>query len=355
MSSLSLLQEIYRHQKVDYVVCDSARRVADYSPGLIRYIQRSSGPLRGQPLDRLFDLFSGMEKDLDQVAAGQLPELAIEKIHAPAGEQAGTYFSLRIFPYLQGLLVLVVDVTEEAILEQRVTQQRNELDLLSGQLVRSRAQLDDLLHRFVPTRIADKIVSRPQQVQLGGEKRFISVLFADMRSFTQLAEILSPENLLDLLNQHFGILGEVLTQHGGVITNYGGDMVMAVFNALADQPDHALQAVRAGLEIQKTLQHLFENPRSGMPFVFDFGVGINSGWGVVGYLGYENRLEYTALGETINIASRFSGIARAGQVLLGETTWQLAAGKIRTVCLGDVTLRGRDEPVLAYEAVDVED
>jgi adenylate cyclase len=249
------------------------------------------------------------------------------------------------------LLALVQDVTHEGILEQRVTHQRNDLDLLSAQLARSRSQLDDLLHRFVPTQVADRIILRPQQVQLGGDKRLITALFADMRGFTQLSEVVTPEMMLDMLNQHFDLLGQVISQHGGVITNYAGDMIMAIFNAPDDQPDHAAQATQAGLEIQKTLRSLYEKPRLGMPFVFDFGVGINSGSAVVGYLGYENRLEYTAIGEAINIASRFSGVAQAGQVLVGELTNQLLGGKIKTKSLGYVTLRGKYEPVLAHEAL----
>ncbi len=352
MSSLSLFQEIFKRQKIDYVVCDSSRRVAEYSAGVIRYAQRISGPLRGQPLERLFDLLSGMGSDLDQVIQGKLPRLAIEKIHNSPGDQAENYFSLRIYPFQSGLLVLLVDVTDEAVLEQRVTQQRNELDLLSGQLARSRAELDDLLHRFVPSPVADQIVLQPRKVEVGGEKRFITALFADMRGFTQLSEVSSPEMMLDMLNQHFDLLGRVLSSYGGVITNFAGDSILAIFNAPNEQPDHAHQATLAGLEIQKTLRDLYKEPRLGMPFVFDFGVGINSGWAVVGYLGYEQRLEYTAIGDLINVTARLSGVAKAGQVLLTSATQQLVAGKIKTKILGDVTLRGRYEPVQVYEVLE---
>ena len=112
-----------------------------------------------------------------------------------------------------------------------------------------------------------------------------------------------------------------------------------------------MQAIQAGIEIQSTLRSLNEKPRIDMPFVFDFGVGINTGWAVVGYLGYESRLEYTAIGESINIASRFSGVARAGQVLLGTLTHELLHGRVRTQSLGEMTLRGKNEMVLVYEAL----
>ena len=351
MASLGLYQEIFKQQKLDYALCDINRSLVEYSPGLMRYAQRASGPLRGQPIENLFDLLIGMEPDLDQLIHKQIPPIAIEKIHHRLTNGESLYFSLRISPYQNGLLVLIMDVTEEALLEQRITQQRNQLDLLSTQLTQSRAKIDDLLHRFIPAPIADQITSSSQQVQLGGEKRQVSALFADMRGFTQVSAWLDPESLLGILNQHFSILGNVIFSHGGLITNYAGDMLMVIFNALDDQPDHALLATQTAIEIQATLSSLQKNPRSGMPFVFDFGIGINTGEAVMGYLGFENRFEYTAIGENINIASRLSGVASAGQILISEDTFQKLEGQINARSLGAMSLRGRNETLLAYEVL----
>ena len=350
LSSLALNQEIIQRQKLEYAVCDEKLRVVDHSPNLIQYV-RASGPLHGQGIDQLVDLLMGMDDDLGMVVRKELPEIVIEKIGHQFENGESGYFTLRIIPYLGGLLALMQDVTAEGVLEQRVTQQRNELNLLGAQLARSRAELDYLLRRFVPAQVADRIISKPSQVRLGGEKRLVTALFADMRGFTQLAEVVAPEVMLDMLNQHFDLLGKVITRHGGVITNYAGDMVMAIFNAHEDQPDHAVQATRAGLEIVSTLRALNENPRIDMPSVFDFGVGINTGWSVAGYLGYESRLEYTAIGISINVASRFSGLARAGQVLLGAHTHELLNGRVKTQSLGAMTVRGKNESVQVYEAL----
>lgn len=349
MNGLSLMQAIVKHQKLEYIVCDSALRVLEYSPGVIRYMRRPSGPLRAQSVTQFFDVLIGMETDLRQVAEGTLPQLTIEKIESVDDSHARRYVSFRIYPYQGGLLVLLVDVTDEALLEQRVTQQRNELDLLSSQLARSRAELDDLLHRFVPSVVADQMISNPRQVKTGGEKRFITALYADMRGFTPLSEALAPEALMELLNQHFELLGRVIESEGGVLINFAGDSVLAIFNAPHDLPDHALRAVRAGLEIQASLRRLYETPRSNMPFVLDFGAAIHSGWAVAGYLGYENRMEYTAIGDVVNVAARLSGHARAGQVLLTESVRSLLGDAIRTAPLGPVALRGRMEPVDAWE------
>lgn len=351
MAGLSLYQEIFKQQKVDFALCDANRRLVEYSPGLMRYVPQVSGPIRGQPIEILFDLLTGMESDLERLLCKQIPIISVEKIHHRLTNGESIYFSVYISPYQNGLLALIKDVTEEANLEQRITQQRNQLDLVSTQLYQSRAQLDDLLHRFIPAPIADQIALYPEQIKLGGEKRQLSALFADMRGFTHVSEWMAPENLLEMLNQHFAILGAVVFSHGGIITNYAGDMLMAVFNALDDQPDHALLAVQTGLEIQQALSDLQQSPRAGMPFVFDFGIGINSGESVVGYLGFENRFEYTAIGENINIASRLSGIASAGQILISENTHKKLAGKINARSIGAVQLRGRSEAIDTYEVL----
>jgi len=351
MSHHSLAVEILKHLKIEYALADSKRRLLEYSPGVVHYVRRISGPLLGQPVERLFDVLTGMESDLEGVIAGKIPSFAIEKIEWMDISGEKIYFSVRIFPYQGGLLLLLIDVTNEARLEQRITQQRNELNLLSAQLARSRAELNDLLHRLMPSRAADQAISARGQVSPGGQKRLVSVLFADMRGFTSLAELLPPEELLDLLNQHFRLIGQVVIQLGGEITNYAGDMLMAVFNAHGDQPDHADRAVQAGRELQHVLRDPFQAGRSAQPFVLDFGVGISSGEAVVGYLGCDDRLEYTALGEQINIAARLSGYAQGGQVLLTASTRAMLKLQIALSQEMEVILRGISQPVKMYEAL----
>ncbi|NCP86344.1 MAG: hypothetical protein CO094_00360 [Anaerolineae bacterium CG_4_9_14_3_um_filter_57_17] len=349
MAGLSLYQEIFKQKKLDYALCNSNRRVVEYSPGLLRYAQHISGPLRGQPIENLFDLLTGMEADLDGVIRKEIPTIAIEKIHHRLNANESLYFSVHISPYQNGALMLISDVTEEALLEQRITQQRNQLDIISAQLAQSRAELDDLLHRLMPARAADRAISARGRITVGGQRGQISALFADMRGFTPMVEALPPEEILNLLNQHFALMGEAITHNGGEITNYVGDMVMAVFNAHGDQPDHAARAVQTGLDLQQILPEQFQQAHSSLPFLLDFGVGISSGEAVIGYLGFDNRLDYTAIGEQINTASRLSGYAKGGQVLLTAQTQSLIKSTLDLTELGPVTLRGISRPVLVYE------
>lgn len=352
MPSENFYRAILKQHGIEFALCDAERRVYEFSPGLVRYVRPVSGPLRGQRLEDLFDELMGFEPDLQAIQAGTQPALKIEKVYRQFLDHQTGYITFSVASFSPGLMVLVTDVTAEGLLEQRVTQQRNELDLLAGRLVQARTQLDDLLHRFVPTAVADQIVNDPLSVQLGGERREVSVLFADMRGFTSLSEVQTPERLLDLLNDCFRTMGYSLIGYGGTISQYAGDMIMAIFNAPLSQSDHAQRAVQAALDLQAMLQTVHSQGSGGsdLPKI-DFGVSINTGLAVVGYLGFEQRFEYTAIGETVNVASRFSSLAKGGQILVGEATYWAVRDRFLTNSLGLMHVKGKHQPVAAYEIV----
>src|SRR5688572_12264383 len=106
------------------------------------------------------------------------------------------------------------------------------------------ARLEKLLRQFVPQAVAHQAIANPDGVQLGGQKREVTALFADIRGFTSLSEVWGPDALMDILNRHFEIVGHIISEHGGTVTQFSGDMIMALFNAPTDQPDHQERAVR---------------------------------------------------------------------------------------------------------------
>jgi adenylate cyclase len=212
------------------------------------------------------------------------------------------------------------------------------------------ARLEKLLQQFAPRAVADQAIANPDGVQLGGQKREVTALFADIRGFTPLSEVWGPDSLMDILNRHFDIVGPILTGHRGTITQFSGDMIMALFNAPADQPDHALQAVRAGLAMQAALAR-WQEESYGLSYAAEFGIGINSGPAVVGYLGFQERLDYTAIGEAINIAARLSSMAQGSEILLGPQTYQAVHSSIRTEMVGPLRLKGKIAPIMTYRAL----
>lgn len=211
----------------------------------------------------------------------------------------------------------------------------------------ARNKLEYLLRRFVPSPVARQVIAQKELPQLGGQRRWVTVMFADIRGYTALANSLDPEPLLDLLNQHFALIGQAVISHGGMINQYAGDMLMASFNALEDQPHHAIHAVVAALEAQTQLR--MQTP-IGLDKV-EFGIGIYTGQVVCGYLGFEDRFDYATLGKTTNIAFRLCSLARPGQILVGAET-QLELGlnfDIREV--GQLPMKGDGELVQAYEVI----
>jgi class 3 adenylate cyclase/putative methionine-R-sulfoxide reductase with GAF domain len=234
-------------------------------------------------------------------------------------------------------------------LMQEVTKRKDAESALEAANVR----LDYLLRRFVPDSLARQLVTGQNLPSLGGEQRVVSVLFADIRGYTLLSEVLKPEELMRVLNRHFAVIGSSIRTYGGTISQYVGDMVMALFNAPEDQPDHAVRAVRAGIDLRGALFELGQQSLEGdLPIVVRFGVGINTGPAVAGYLGFEDRFDYTAVGDTVNTASRLSAAAHSGEVLIGPQTFEAVRGHILTRMLGPIKLKGKSEKTLVYEVLD---
>jgi len=208
----------------------------------------------------------------------------------------------------------------------------------------SEEKLNYLIRRFVPQAVAEEVMATPGHVQLGGEQRVVSVLFADIRGYTAITEKHTPKEVMDILNQYFGVIGRVILKHGGTINQYAGDMIMASFNAPALQSDHEARAVQAAMEAQTALSAL----RETTDLAAQFGMGVNTGPVVVGYVGFEDRFDYATLGETTNIAFRLSSMAEGGQVLIGEETLQKVRDAVQIEALGPLKLKGREQPFSVF-------
>lgn len=214
---------------------------------------------------------------------------------------------------------------------------------------RRRSQINDLFSRYVSPDIARKIVEIADrgELDLSGEERELTVMFADIRGFTTLSEGLTPPEVVALLNTFLEKMNEVVLAHGGAINKYIGDNLMAFWNAPYPQKDHAWQAVQAGLGLLKVVDEL--NATGQFKARVQFGIGVNTGVVVVGNIGSKQRLEYTPIGDTVNIASRLSGAALGGSMLMGERTFEAINGRIEPVGTDELMLKGKTVAVKAYE------
>lgn len=205
----------------------------------------------------------------------------------------------------------------------------------------------ETFERYVSARVVERLLADPTRVRLGGRQQMVTILFADLRGYTSLAQSLSPDQLVDVLNGHLNVAAQAVLAYDGIISQYAGDLVMAIFNAPLPQEDHALRAARAALRLREGMADY----HAGLPpeLRMDFGVGIASGEAVVGNIGAKELLHYTAIGDTVNLAQRLEEIAGGGEVLLTKRTYQLLDdAEIRVEPKGLTQVRGRSGSVDVY-------
>ena len=206
----------------------------------------------------------------------------------------------------------------------------------------------ELFGRYISPQIAREIVSRADvgDLRLGGEEREVSVLFADIRGFTQISEQLSPEAVVNMLNTYLSVVADAVVNHNGIVNKFAGDNIMAVWNAPQAQPEHALLAVRAAWEAQRKLAELRQTDARSLPV--QFGIGINTGVALAGNIGSAGRSEYTVIGDSVNTASRICSSTPAGEVWIGAETYNQTKDHIEICELEAQQVKGKSEPIKVY-------
>ncbi|MFN7133486.1 MAG: adenylate/guanylate cyclase domain-containing protein, partial [Myxococcales bacterium] len=214
--------------------------------------------------------------------------------------------------------------------------------------VTERELLIDSFSRYVSRDLVGKLLARAESPKLGGERHSCTILFADLRGFTAIAERQTPEELQELLNGYFRIVIAAIARHGGFIDKFIGDKVMALFTAPAGPAESAAAAVRAASLIRAQLKEYAAalQVRGQPPLVA--GIGINSGEVLLGNIGTEERMDFTAIGDAVNVADRLEGLARPGQILVGEASAALVKG-VPLTSLGMRQVKGREAAIGVYE------
>lgn len=222
---------------------------------------------------------------------------------------------------------------------------------------RAKRKARESFSRFLAPAIVDEVLGREGSLQLGGEKRELTALFADIRGFTTISERLDPHRLLELLNQYLTPMTDVIvSRHQGTLDKYMGDAIMAFWGAPKAQPDHALRACRAALDMLTELERLRQGWRAaGLPDI-DIGIGLNTGSMSVGFVGSQDRFyNYTILGDAVNLASRLEGANKqyGTRIIIGPETWAQVQGRVVARPLDLVRVKGKQDPVRIYELLGV--
>jgi len=204
---------------------------------------------------------------------------------------------------------------------------------------------------YVPRSVVEEMLAHPERLRLGGEKKELSVFFSDIRGFTTLSEQLPPEELVPQLNEYLTRMTQIVFDHQGTLDKYIGDAIMAIFGAPLTQEDHSYRACSTALDMAKTLDALKKEWKAQGKPVLNIGIGINTGLMMVGNMGSERRFDYTVLGDNVNLASRLEGLTKkyGVTIVVSETTWEAARGRLVGRELDVVRVKGKQNPVAIYE------
>lgn len=243
------------------------------------------------------------------------------------------------------LLMALADYAAIAIENARLLQQTEQTK------DREKQQILSLFERYVAPSVVEKLVAQPNAIKLGGVRQRVTILFADIRGFSDFSAHTMPEVLVDVLNRHIAVAAEAILAEAGTLDKFLGDAVMAYFNAPLTQPDHALRAVRAAWRICRAVNR----PISQLPPAsrLQFGVGISTGEVLVGNIGVPQLMSFTVIGDAVNVSRRLQEQAQGGQILICQQVYSLVKGYVEARPVGAVELKGHPQPEPAFEVLAV--
>jgi adenylate cyclase len=215
---------------------------------------------------------------------------------------------------------------------------------------REKQNIRNLFQRYVSPAVVERLVDGRENLMLGGRRQDVAILFADIRGFSTFSENVMPEELVEVLNQYLALAVEAILTEEGTLDKFMGDAVMALFNAPLPQPDCTLKAVRAATAMQRAIAY-FNAGRASLRSL-SFGIGIHFGPAVVGNIGTSQQMNYTAIGDTVNLAKRLQENAEAGEILLSQAAYEAVQSDVTVESLGPLVVKGRSAPENTYKLVD---
>ena len=325
----NLMDNVFTSMASGVLTVDSEEKIVLCNRAAEQILKQKARSMIGQNLESVFppDVPQVM-KQLQKVKRTDKPVLGLE-ISPTLPERGRVELRLGLTPLKdvndvsQGVAIVMEDLTEKRHLEAQ--------------------------HRLFERMVSPAVIRQlnPDSLILGGQRKEITVLFADIRGFTTFSESLEPEELVSVLNQHLAVAANAVLQEEGTIDKFLGDAVMAWFNAPVRQPDHALRAVRAGLAIRSAIEELHRN----MPpeHHLSFGVGIHCGEAVLGLVGTDTRMEYTAVGDCVNTSKRIQENASNGQILVTQPVIDQLQGRAVYLPVEPIRAKGKRDLIPVFE------
>jgi len=215
-------------------------------------------------------------------------------------------------------------------------------------------EIRKMFSSYVSKRIVDELIRDPSKAKLGGDRKEITVLFSDIRGFTNFSEKHQPEEVVSLLNEYLGAMTNIVFEHDGTLDKFVGDAIMALWGAPVGQQDHPERACKCALAMIKKLKELQAKWTAEGKYAIDIGIGINTGDMVVGNMGAEGKkMDYTVIGDHVNLGARLEGLTRKynNHIIISEFTYEKVKNIVKVNELGSVTVKGKEQPVVIYDLV----
>jgi class 3 adenylate cyclase/GAF domain-containing protein len=331
-----LLDSVFESIASGVVTTDVADRITLANRSAEKILSAPGGGLVGQPLGQaLPGLDAKLAAVLRQVRAEQRPVTGVEVRPVLPG-RGPVDWSLNVSPLIelgpggqlgQGLAIVVDDQTEKKRLQSKY----------------------EVFKRMVPPAVINRL--NPESLHLGGTRKEVSIIFADLHGFTSLSETLDPETLIKVLNRYIGTAAEAMLLEEATVDKYIGDAVMAFWNAPDDQPDHPLRALRAALRMRADILALHAEIEP--EYRLSFRIAVHLGEAVVGLVGTQDRLDYTIIGDTVNTAKRLQENGMPGKVFLSDSFYERVRELVRVIPLDPLHVKGRMQPVPVFELIDL--
>ena len=320
--------------------------------GSIHYFNRAAAERLGlredhlsQDFDKVFGkaLTKAVKKNIDKVSETGSPVLGVEGIYS-AGEEP-IDFSLNVSPLkgkrgkFEGLTLLFTDQTSE-------NQLKEEMQVVSEE----RRVIKDMFARYLSNELVQDLVQRPELVKPGGDTKLATIFFADIRGYTSFTEGRDPAYIVKILNEYFNEAVEIVVKHRGYIDKFIGDCIMAAWGVPIEHHDEdATSAVSAAVEIQELVASTNRAFFKGEASQLRIGIGMHTGPLVAGNLGSVRRMDYTVIGDTVNVAARLEGVAEADEVIITEDTRKLLTDDLFVLDQREaVRVKGKSKPIPIY-------
>ncbi|MCD6151178.1 MAG: PAS domain-containing protein, partial [Deltaproteobacteria bacterium] len=329
--SRDFLSEIIENLKAGLIVVSENLEIRMFNQAMEKIADIPRAEALGQRVDDFLQRWNKISFSQLQEQLNVHGDVAVLKVHGQdnSHDRAAGHFDLRMGEWVdaagafQGYLILIDDITDRELL----------LHSLSC---------------YVSPKVAEGILSAKNPISLAGSRELVTVLFADLRGFSFQSRKMSPEEMVELLNAYFGIMVEVVSRYEGTLDKFIGDCVMALFGAPVAIEDDAVKAVQCAVDMQDEVSRYSRRQKQqGNPYLY-LGIGINRGEVLVGNIGSPRRMDYTAIGETVNLAARFQEYARGGEIIISDSVYQCVKEKFQLKALAPGVIKGANSRIPLY-------